>query len=267
MWMYGSEKAAGEAQWSRRWGYRLLGEMHIPGRLRVWHVMKELRRLGMWQDRPLTICDAGGGEGALAYHLAHRFPSWRVVVADNSPETLARGRRIKDKLQLDGLELRHVDLLEMEERDNYDVVICSDVLEHIRDDQRVVDNLARALRPGGVLVVTSPSTPQPPHLSLVKWRENRIGFTPEEYGHVRQGYDRETLDGLFRRAGLTTDAIRWTFGPYGTLMFDLFFVAGDSRPFPPVYAGLFPVYLGLAAADLAHEPSHGAAILGVARRP
>ncbi len=264
--LYGREKAIGESDWRRRLGYRLLGEMHIPGRLRIWHVIKELRRLGLWRDRPLDILDAGGGEGSFAYYLARRFPTWRVVVADNDPGTLERGRRMKSALGLDRLEVRDLDLLNLDEVGRYDAIVCSDVLEHIEEDERAVRNLARALRPDGVLIVTAPGVPQPKHLPLVAWRERRIGFQPSHYGHVRQGYSHEGLSRLMKEAGLVVDRIRWTYGRFGTLMFDLFFVTGDSQPSPVVFAALFPFYMALSVLDVTFEVRHGAGILGVGRK-
>jgi 2-polyprenyl-3-methyl-5-hydroxy-6-metoxy-1,4-benzoquinol methylase len=267
MMLYGSEKAVAETDWKRRLGYRLVGEMHIPGRLRIWHVMKELRRLGYWKDRPLRVLDAGGGEGAFAYHLARRFPSWTVVVADNEPATLERGRRIKNALGLRNLEVRPTDLLAYDEDGVYDLIICSDVLEHIWEDDKVVRNLARALKSGGAMVLTSPSVPQPKHLPFVAWREKKIGFTPADYGHVRQGYSDADFRRILTQAGMVVDVVRFTYGRFGTLMFDVFFVTGDSRPNPAIFAALFPFYLGLSALDLAFPGRHGAGILGVGRKP
>jgi 2-polyprenyl-3-methyl-5-hydroxy-6-metoxy-1,4-benzoquinol methylase len=265
--LYGTEKAAGEADWKRRLGYRLFGEMHVPGRLRIWHVIKELRRLGLWRNRPLALLDAGGGEGAFAYYAARRFPAWTVVVADNEAHTLERGRRIQSVLGLRNLRVLEADLLRMDEENAYDVIICSDVLEHIEDDERVVRNLARALRPGGHVILTSPGVPQPKHLPIVAWREKRIGFSAADYGHVRQGYSDSDLARILRAAKLEVDRIRWTFGRFGTVMFDVFFVTGDSRPNPAVYALLFPFYMGLSLLDVTLPIRHGAGILGVGRRP
>ncbi len=265
--LYGQEKAFGEADWRRRLGYRLVGEMHVPGRLRIWHVIKELRRLGLWRPASLTVLDAGGGEGSFCYFMARKFPRWRVVLGDNAASTLERAAAIRQALRLENLDLREMNLLDLGEHEAYDLIVCSDVLEHIEEDQRVVGNLAAALKPGGYLVVTSPSVPQPKHLPLVAWREKRIGFTPEDYGHVRQGYGEADLERIFAEAGLETQRIRRTFGPFGTLMFDLFFVTGDSRPNPLVFAVLFPFYLGLSALDLFVPSKRGAAILGVARKP
>jgi SAM-dependent methyltransferase len=265
--MYGREKAWGETDWKRRAGYYVLGELHCPGRLRAWHIIKELRRLHLWTRTPRVMYDAGGGEGAFAYYVARRFPTWRVVIGDNEPRTLARAGRIKASLGLTNLEIRDVDLRDPGDQDAFDIVVCSDVLEHIDEDHLVVKHLAQALKPGGALIVTSPSVPQPRHLPLVAWREKRIGFHPSDYGHVRDGYSERQLEVLFDDAGLDVESVRYTFGTFGTLMFDLFFVTGDNRPNPLVFAGLFPWYLALGALDLSLPTPHGAAILGVAKKP
>lgn len=265
--MYGREKAWGETDWKRRLGYFVLGELHVPGRLRTWHVIRELQRAGAWDPRPRVLLDAGGGEGAFAFYVARRFPAWGVVVLDNEARTIDRARRIKAGLGLANLEVSEGDLRQPVDPDRYDVVVCADVLEHIEEDDVVVKNLAHALRPGGVMVVTSPSVPQPRHLPLVAWRERRIGFDPSDYGHVRQGYSERALRTLLGNAGLEVEAVRFTFGPFGTLMFDLFFATGDSAPNPAVYAALFPVYMTLSALDLRAPAAHGAAILGCGRKP
>src|SRR5262245_61532222 len=110
--VYGREKAWGETDWRRRIGYWLFGELHIPGRLRSWHIIRALRRLGLWDAAPRALYDAGGGEGAFAFHVARRFPAWRVVIGDNEARTIERALRIKRALGLDNLEVRDVDLRE-----------------------------------------------------------------------------------------------------------------------------------------------------------
>lgn len=265
--MYGREKAWGEMDWRRRAGYRLLGELHVPGRLRAWHVIKALKRLDCWGPEPRTLLDAGGGEGAFSYWVARKFPEWTIVVADNEVHTLERGLRIKDRLRLANVHVRYADLRDADEEKAYDIVLCTDVLEHITEDDLVCKNLAMAVKPGGVVIVTSPSVPQPRHLPLVRWRERRIGFQASDYGHVRDGYSDTGLARLLEHAGLEVESVRRTFGPFGTLMFDLFFATGDNEPHPLVYAALFPLYMTLARLDLALPGRHGAAVLGVGRKP
>jgi len=265
--LFGREKRFGETDWKRRLGYSLLGEMHIPGRLRVWHLINVLQRLGLWRSTPLAMLDAGGGEGAFAYYCARRFPDWQVVVADDEPDTIARGLQIVEGLGLQNLQVQQADLTDFHAVGRYDIVICSDVLEHIQDDRSAVRNLACALKPGGVLCLTSPSIPQRRHLALVARRERRIGFHPSQYGHVRNGYSAADMRQFLEANDLTIETIRWTFGRFGTLMFDLFFITGDNRPAPLAYAVLFPLYMGLAALDVALPTRSGSAIMAVGRKP
>lgn len=45
------------------------------------------------------------------------------------------------------------------EPDRYDIVVCSEVLEHIDDYQAVIANVHTTLKPGGRFVVTVPHDP------------------------------------------------------------------------------------------------------------
>ena len=78
---------------------------------------------------------------------------------------------------------------------SFDKVIAAEVFEHILDDQRAMNELARVLRPGGVLAVTVPA-----------WLPERIcwGLSREYHevpgGHVRI-YTRVELEAKRRRAG------------------------------------------------------------------
>lgn len=78
----------------------------------------------------------------------------------------------------------------------FDVVIASEVLEHIRHDQQAMNEIARVLRPGGVAAVTVPS-----------WLPERICWRlSEDYhntpgGHVRI-FTRRELALKLARSGL-----------------------------------------------------------------
>jgi SAM-dependent methyltransferase len=79
----------------------------------------------------------------------------------------------------------------------FDRVIAAEVLEHVPADQRALREIARVLRPGGLLAVTVPA-----------WLPERVCWAlSAEYhnvpgGHVRI-YTRPELETKLRRAGLT----------------------------------------------------------------
>jgi SAM-dependent methyltransferase len=79
----------------------------------------------------------------------------------------------------------------------FDRVIAAEILEHVPDDQRAMNELARVLRPGGLAAVTVPS-----------WLPERICWAlSTEYhevpgGHVRI-YTRVELEAKLARAGLS----------------------------------------------------------------
>jgi SAM-dependent methyltransferase len=79
---------------------------------------------------------------------------------------------------------------------SFDRVIAAEVLEHIPADQRALDEIARVLRPGGLLAVTVPA-----------WLPERICWLlSDDYhnvpgGHVRI-YTRSELAAKLARAGL-----------------------------------------------------------------
>jgi SAM-dependent methyltransferase len=103
---------------------------------------------------PGQILDIGCGPGHHTFRLAQR--GLRVVAADFSPAALeqvraaARARHLEEQV-----EATRADLMDLPFRDNsFSRVLCYGVLMHVPDIRRALDELARILAPGGVLVVS-----------------------------------------------------------------------------------------------------------------
>lgn len=250
----------------RRQAYRLIGEIHIPGRIRNNHVFRAIKSLRL-PDAGVSLLDAGTGRGDIALHCARWFPQWRVHGIDLETERVERCRTAARALALGNASFSQGNLLEIDAHAQYDLITNTDVLEHIEDDRRVMANFARALRPGGYLLLTFPSVPQRKHLRLVAWRERRIGFSPADIGHVRPGYSPDLINGLAREVGLEPVRTQWTYGPFGNLAHDLFFVLGDSKPNPAVFAAALPLLLTLSFLELRTPIKRGSGLLAIVRKP
>ena len=95
-----------------------------------------------------SLLDAGGGEGYKA-HLIRKFWGTNTVVSDLSEEACRRTRGLYD------LPAVTADLHELPFADGaFDVVICSESLEHVTDFKRAVDELLRVAR--NALIITVP---------------------------------------------------------------------------------------------------------------
>ena len=263
---FGIEKAAGEPSRMRRNAYRLIGEIHIPGRIRLNHVFREINALGL-PENGVRMLDAGTGRGDIALHCARLHPEWRVHGIDLEDDRVERCRTASANLVLGNVTFSRDNLLNLSDDSKYDLITNTDVLEHIEDDRGAMANLARALAPGGYLMLTFPSVPQRRHLKLVAWRERRIGFKPEDIGHVRPGYSPDMINGLAREVGLEPVKTVWTYGPFGNLAHDVFFVLGDSKPNPIVFAASLPFLLALSFLENHTTTRHGSGLLAIVRKP
>ncbi|MFD8983165.1 class I SAM-dependent methyltransferase [Streptomyces sp. NPDC059564] len=121
----------------------------------VWEVLREAldRRAKATGRDVLDVLDTGGGTGKFAVPVARL--GHRVTVVDPSPNALfGLERRVSEAGVADlvrGVQGDAQGLLDVVERDAYDVVLCHGVLEYVDDPAEGVANAVAALRPGGVL--------------------------------------------------------------------------------------------------------------------
>jgi SAM-dependent methyltransferase len=80
----------------------------------------------------------------------------------------------------------------------FDVAVCCETIEHIIDDRKLVTDISRCLKPGGVLLLTSPSIKFRPIT-----RACEGPYLPIEDGrHVRKGYSPEILQEICAAANV-----------------------------------------------------------------
>jgi ubiquinone/menaquinone biosynthesis C-methylase UbiE len=95
-----------------------------------------------------TVLDIGCGKAELAYDLATRAGA-RVTGIDVNPDALAFGRK---RFISDRLELIEADARTWEPGRSFDVIVLSNVLEHIDDRVGLLRRLVDVARPSRLLV-------------------------------------------------------------------------------------------------------------------
>ena len=246
--------------------------------LRSWHVRKALRRLvadatRRAGGRPVRVRDAGTGFGQYTYWLLRTFPSVEVVAVDIKRDYLDRAKAFVATTP-------HAARVRWAEADltqplpdalgaDFDLCLSVDVMEHIEDDRAVFRNVERVLRPGGHLVVNTPSDLGGSGITEAG-QESFIGE------HVRDGYNAAELAEKLATAGLPVASSAYTYGRYGTVGWRILVQApiralnahrAAILGLPLYYAAMGPVGLALNALDLRTENARGTGLLVVARKP
>ncbi len=151
------------------------------------------------------LLDVGCGAGRHAYEAARRGA--HVVPFDYAYDELPAVQAMLGALRAEGETPADTwsagvngDACKLPFADGtFDRIIASEVFEHVPDDAAAFAELARVLRPGGVMAVTVPAW-LPEQLCWALSEQYHAPFVPG--GHVRI-YDEATLRHRIRDAGLT----------------------------------------------------------------
>lgn len=153
-------------------------------------------------DRILEV-GCGGG------HILRMFPQCELTGVDVSGEMLRKAGR---NLQGYRVELLRGELQELDLPDGgFDLVICSEVLEHTVDPEAVLGQIRRLVKPGGRVIVTFPNDPLVNRLKAVIRRSGltilppfrRISWGGDDY-HLHVWTVREMRKLLSRYFAITS---------------------------------------------------------------
>jgi SAM-dependent methyltransferase len=169
---------------------RRMQELHFwyAGRHRfiLRSVRRELRSTVGKAQRPRAI-DLGGGCGGWIKYLKENAPDRfaELALGDSS----IRGLQLAESVVGADVRRYQIDLLDLYWHDRWDIAFLLDVLEHIPDDAKALEQIRAALRPGGLLFVATPA------LNCF-W-----SYNDELVHHVRR-YSRGDFRRLAEQAGL-----------------------------------------------------------------
>jgi len=220
-----------------------LAGLHRLNPARVAHFDRRIRAL---LSPPFRILDAGCGGGLVSNALA-RLPGYTVEGVDLSPQALRYAESTAADAGLHNVKFRESSVYTVPfANESFDAVIMSDVLEHLLDLPKVIAEVARVLKPGGVFLFDTIDRTWVSYLvaiigaegivRILEWGSHdwRLFIKPEE---LRQGLERggfgnftyEAFDpsvralaelslfnvGLMAPEGMTGG---WTIGPPSMLM-------------------------------------------------
>jgi len=238
--------------------------------LRSWYIRRILRRYGSEIDEKgdWRLLDAGSGFGQYDRFILQEFNNVNVQAVDVKKDYLEDSRRYFEReIDAGRITFKKEDLLGIDYEDLFDFAICVDVLEHIEEDEKVMQNINRSLQSGGYFLMHSPS---------IYSEEDADGDESFVDEHARPGYSKSDIRDKLEKSGFTVLDVAYTYGTKGHLAWELIIkypmlwlnkIKLWALPVMAIYyIPVLPLSLTLMALDIRDENERGAGIYALAQK-
>jgi ubiquinone/menaquinone biosynthesis C-methylase UbiE len=100
----------------------------------------------------MKILDIGCGPGTITVDLAGYVPEGHITGLERAGEVLSQARNLAKERGVTNIDFVEGDANALDYPDNtFDVVVCHQVLQHVRDPVRVLSEMRRVAKVGGVV--------------------------------------------------------------------------------------------------------------------
>ncbi|MDY6917079.1 MAG: class I SAM-dependent methyltransferase [Chloroflexota bacterium] len=156
-----------------------------------------------------VFLDAGCGEGRHSFEACRRNGGGIVCSMDLDYDSLQKTHYVLDYMDSQNeangnWNVLLADALRLPFKDDcFDKIICSEVLEHVQDEEQGIREFVRVLKPGGLLAVTVPT-----YLTEAVYWKLDSDYYNHPGGHVRI-FTAQELVALLKRNSLAVYGIRY----------------------------------------------------------
>lgn len=159
----------------------------------------------------LRVLDVGCGVATLTLYLASLGA--QVTGVDISQRAITLAKAAQQAINHPGIKSIKFQVGEIGTgRQQFDLIICSEIIEHVPDQQQFLQKINANLRPGGILLLTTPSSQN----LLYRW-----GFYQDfdrRVGHLRR-YTPTSITKLLRAHHFQVKKLNLVEGPLRNILF------------------------------------------------
>jgi len=137
-----------------------------------------------------TVLDVGCGNGEISKLVKDHYPDIELTGGDLSSAVI-EGNRV----QYPKSKFRVLDIEKNFLPERFDLIICSEVIEHLNQQMKAIYHLSQMLNKGGHLLLTCPT--------------GKIFSTEKHFGHIRHPKLAELQDWAMANELMSCKAITW----------------------------------------------------------
>jgi 2-polyprenyl-3-methyl-5-hydroxy-6-metoxy-1,4-benzoquinol methylase len=156
------------------------------------------------------ILDVGCGVGTIDFYLSKQ--GYVISGIDISKKAIVAARRNARFFDLKNIKFYLGDINNFKFKSKFDLILCSEIIEHVLDDKRMLIDLCRNLKKDGIILLTTPLETAPLYkLSLTKSFDIRVG-------HQRR-YTLAKLKKIANESGLKIIEVYYQDGVFRNIFF------------------------------------------------
>lgn len=195
-----------------------------PGTLLRWHALKRILLSEIKNDS--IVLDIGSYDGFTSRKLTEQYPGLRMILIDLDFTGLVKAKQ-------NNLDAVCGSALNLPVKGStIDTVLCLDIIEHIDNDSKVIEEISRVLRKNGRFILT---TPKENGVSFPLLDRKRTLEINKGWGHVRPGYSRNSIDLLLDAHDLKREKTDSYFNLFTRLIYPSVMKSGKSAEKDPIY--------------------------------
>jgi len=182
---------------------------HIGGYVRNLYFWKYVQKLPLEDFN--CVLDAGCGSGKYAKKIAKKYSHLKIDACDikkhDSWNTHSKN-----------ISFQQLDLVELKKENYYDFCYSIEVLEHIPNNRKVLENIYKSLKTGGYFYLHTPSK-NDKRIFPKRFFKEFDDWAEEE--HIGEIYDLEELKEIINSVGFEIIKTRETFGFWGNFAWEI----------------------------------------------
>ena len=141
----------------------------------------------------LKVLDVACGVGALSFYFASLGAKIRGIdISERAISICQKTQKFlsKEKNEFKKMNFEEISIEKFRSKEKFDLVLCSEIIEHVKDDDLFLKKIHQQLKKGGILYL---STPSPEN---ILYKTGKLKKFDKEVGHLRRYTQKEIIQKL-----------------------------------------------------------------------